>query len=59
MTAHLKAQGAKLTPVEEIARNIVEGVKRGQPVVYAPPKWKLIMLIIQHLPNFIFHKLNI
>ena len=59
MTAHLKAQGAKLTPVEEIARNIVEGVKRGQPVVYTPPKWKLIMLIIQHLPNFIFHKLNI
>ena len=59
MTAHLKAQGAKLAPVEEIARNIVEGVKRGQPVVYAPPKWRLIMLIIQHLPNFIFHKLNI
>lgn len=59
MTAHLKAQGAKLTPVEEIARNIVEGAKHGQSVVYAPPKWKLIMLIIQHLPNFIFHKLNI
>lgn len=59
MTAHLKAQGAKLTPVEEIAKNIVEGVKRGQSVVYAPPKWKLIMFIIQHLPNLIFHKLNI
>jgi len=59
MTAHLKAQGAKLASVEAIAKNIVDGVKRGQPVVYAPPKWRLIMLIIQHLPNFIFHKLNI
>jgi len=24
-----------------------------------PAKWQLIMLIVQHLPRWIFHKLNI
>ena len=59
MTAHLKTQGSKLASVEEVAQSIVDAVERGQLTVYAPKKWKLIMFIIQHLPNIIFHKLNI
>jgi decaprenylphospho-beta-D-erythro-pentofuranosid-2-ulose 2-reductase len=27
--------------------------------VYAPAKWALIMLIIRHLPSWVFNKLNI
>jgi short-subunit dehydrogenase len=59
MTALLKAQGMRLAPVEQVARTIVGGIAAGRPVVYAPAKWRLIMLIIRHLPRFIFHRLNI
>jgi len=59
MTAHLKAQGAKLASPEQVAAAIVAAVEQGQTTVYAPAKWRLIMLIIRHLPNFIFNKLNI
>lgn len=59
MTAQLKGQGAKLAPVADVAKNIVAAIARGRAVVYAPGKWQLIMLIIQHLPRAIFNKLNI
>jgi short-subunit dehydrogenase len=59
MTAHLKQQGSRLARVEDVARLIVKGVDQGKPIVYAPAKWALIMMIIRHLPNFIFNKLEI
>lgn len=59
MTAHLKISGAKLAPVESVALQIVEGINRGSAVIYTPGKWRLIMLVIRHLPAFIFNKLNI
>jgi decaprenylphospho-beta-D-erythro-pentofuranosid-2-ulose 2-reductase len=59
MTAHLKNDGARLAPVEQVARDIVDAVARGKPVLYTPGKWRLIMLIIMHLPAVIFNKLSI
>ena len=59
MTAHLKSKGAKLAPVEGVAKQIVEGVESGKPVIYAPRKWWLIMMVIRHLPAFVFNKMNI
>ena len=59
MTAHLKGQGAKLAPVESVAKQMVDGIAAGKPVVYAPKKWWLIMMIIRHLPGFIFNKTKI
>lgn len=59
MTARLKGKGAKLAPVESVAKRIVEGVEAGKPVIYAPGKWRLIMMIIRHLPSIVFNKLNI
>jgi len=59
MTAHLKGKGAKLASVEGVAKQIVEGVEAGKPVIYAPGKWWLIMMIIRHLPAFVFNKINI
>ena len=59
MTVHLKEKGAKLAPVEGVAKQIVEGVEAGKPVIYAPGKWWLIMMIIRHLPAFVFNKMNI
>lgn len=59
MTAHLKDQGAKLASAEAVAARIVDGAAKGKAVVYAPAKWEVIMLIIKHLPRFIFNKLSI
>lgn len=59
MTAHLKEQGQKLASVEGVARQIVDGVEAGKAVIYTPAKWKLIMLVIMHIPNMIFNKINI
>jgi decaprenylphospho-beta-D-erythro-pentofuranosid-2-ulose 2-reductase len=59
MTAHLKEQGLKLAPVDEVSKTIVDGIERGQAVIYAPARWLVIMFIIRHLPRFVFNKLNI
>lgn len=59
MTADLKSKGIKLATVDEVARSIVTGIERGKDTVYAPNKWRLIMMIIRHLPRFIFNKIDI
>lgn len=59
MTAHLKAGGARLASVESVAAATVAGMQRGTPVVYAPAKWALIMLVIRSLPRAIFNKMDI
>ena len=59
MTAALKNQGAALSPVEDVAAGIISAIEKGSPVAYVPGKWWLIMMIIRHLPAFIFNKLNI
>lgn len=59
MTAHLKGNGAKLAPVEGVAKQIVENVEAGKLFLYTPKKWLLMMMIIRHLPNFVFNKINI
>lgn len=59
MTAQLKQQGAALASVEEVAKNIVTGIEKGKPVIYTPVKWAIIMMIIRHLPRFVFNKMDI
>lgn len=60
MTHHLASQGVSgLASPEEVASVIVKGMEKGETVIYAPKKWRLIMLIISHIPNFIFKKINI
>ncbi len=59
MTAQLKGGGAKLADVAGVAKAIVDGVARGASVVYAPRKWALIMMVIRHLPSFVFNKMDI
>ena len=58
MTALLKQQGG-LAKVEDVAKVIVSAINQGKPIVYAPAKWALIMMVIRHLPSFVFNKLNI
>ena len=59
MTASLKSQGLKVAPLEEVAKQIVKAMSAGQAEAYVPGKWKIIMRVIQHLPSFIFQRLNI
>lgn len=59
MTAGIKQQGGRFASVEEVAEAIVTGTDKGLPVVYAPGKWAVIMMVIRHLPRFIFNKINI
>ena len=59
MTAALHSRGARLAPVETVAREIVQGIDRGQAVVYTPSRWRAIMLVIRHLPNWLFGRLDI
>jgi short-subunit dehydrogenase len=59
MTASLKEKGAKLASVDEVAAAILVAVDKGMSVAYVPKKWWVIMMIIRHLPRFIFNKMNI
>lgn len=59
MTAHLKANGAALSRVEDVAKCIVTGADKGKASVYAPAKWRYIMWALRHLPAFVFNRLDI
>lgn len=59
MTSDLKAKGQKMASVEQVAQDIVRGIAAGKPVVYTPGIWRVIMLVVMHLPRFVFNKLNI
>jgi short-subunit dehydrogenase len=59
MTAALVANGLKAAPVDEVAQSMVAAIDRGAPEAYAPGKWWVIMMIIRHLPRFVFNKMNI
>jgi decaprenylphospho-beta-D-erythro-pentofuranosid-2-ulose 2-reductase len=59
MTAHLKQQGGSLAKVEDVAKAIVKAINKGKSVAYVPAKWALIMMVIRHLPSFIFNRINI
>ena len=59
MTMELKAKGQKMASVEQVARDIVNGIAAGKSVVYTPGIWQIIMVVVTHLPRFIFDKLDI
>ena len=58
MTKHL-VQGPLFVRPESIAEGIVKAMKRGASTVYLPKFWRLIMLIIKLLPEFIFNRLKL
>jgi decaprenylphospho-beta-D-erythro-pentofuranosid-2-ulose 2-reductase len=58
MTAAMKGS-EKFAAPEDVAKTIISGIESKKAIVYAPAKWQIIMMVIQHLPNFIFNKMNI
>lgn len=59
MTAGMADAGMRFADPAQVAADIVRGVAAGQRTVYTPGRWRWIMLVIRHLPAFIFNKLNI
>lgn len=58
MTAHLP-KGPLWARPEQVARDITSAIDKGRTVVYTPGFWRLIMLIIKHIPEFVFIKLKL
>jgi decaprenylphospho-beta-D-erythro-pentofuranosid-2-ulose 2-reductase len=44
---------------EEVARVVLSAIDRGQPVVYAPPVWRWVMLAIRMLPRAAMRRLSL
>ena len=59
MTSHLKLSGTKLAAVELVAKDIVTAINEGRLVTYTPKIWLFIMNMLQHLPSFVFKRMDI
>ena len=59
MTAHILKKGALWATPEAVAAGIVNAIDKQRDVVYLPGFWRLIMLIITHIPEQIFKRLKI
>jgi len=59
MTAQLKQQGKALADADAVAASIVKAIKQGMSLVYVPARWRLIMMVIRHLPECIFKRMDI
>jgi len=43
---------------EGVARTVLRAIDRGKPVVYAPPMWALIMLVVRNLPRVVMRRVG-
>jgi short-subunit dehydrogenase len=43
---------------QEAAERIVKAAQKNKQTVYIPARWRLVSLIIKHIPSFIFRRLN-
>lgn len=59
MTKGLNLPPLLIAQPEKVALSIVKAVQNKTNTLYTPTFWALIMLIINHLPNFIFKRINL
>jgi len=45
-------------PPEQAAEDIWQAMRRRKQLVYTPARWRLVMLIIRHIPSFIFRRMS-
>ena len=57
MTAGLKAPPFAGEP-DRVAADIVFSMDRKRPLIYTPGVWRLVMLVIKHLPRFVMRKME-
>ena len=58
MTADIP-KGALWAQPEDVAKDIGDGLEKNKNIIYTPWFWRYIMLIICHVPEFIFKKLKL
>jgi len=58
MTAHM-GHGRLFAEPSVVARAIVRGIRSGKAVIYAPFYWRIVMLVLNIMPERIFHALKI
>jgi decaprenylphospho-beta-D-erythro-pentofuranosid-2-ulose 2-reductase len=59
MTAGMKLPRALTAQPEEVARDIFRAQQKRRSVIYTRGIWRLIMLVILHIPESIFKKTSI
>jgi short-subunit dehydrogenase len=57
MTAHLKKNALFAEP-GRVGKDIVRAIEKRKDVVYSPPFWGLIMLVVRSIPRRIFKRMN-
>ncbi len=57
MTAHLEPNALFAQPAQ-VSRHILRAIEKRRDVVYVPPVWALIMLVVRSIPGALFKKLN-
>ena len=58
MTAHIK-KGPLFASPELVGKRVHKAMVKGESVVYTPLFWRPIMLVIQHIPEFIFKRMKL
>ncbi|MCZ2498787.1 SDR family NAD(P)-dependent oxidoreductase [Xylophilus sp. Kf1] len=51
-------KNALFSQVPEVARRIERAVDRRVPVAYVPGYWRLVMLVVRHLPEAVFQRIG-
>jgi len=59
MTEDFDKSGPLWASAEQVASGIVKAMVKGKGEVYLPGFWYLIMLVIRHIPEFIFKRLSL
>lgn len=59
MTRDLKLPALLVTSPARVAGDIVRAVEKRQSVIYSPPWWRVIMLIIKLIPEAVFRRLKL
>lgn len=58
MTEHLELPAALTSTPEQVADAIFRGLQKKRNVVYTLWMWRWIMLVIKHIPEFVFKKMG-
>lgn len=59
MTAAFDKKGPLWASPQDVAKGIVTAMERGKGEVYLPGFWRLIMLVIRHIPSRIFNRMSL
>lgn len=59
MTAAFDKKGPLWASPQDVAKGIVTAMEQGKGEVYLPGFWRLIMLVIRHIPSRIFNRMSL